>query len=105
MHLQAYESGLVQRIANVGRRDAVHPYADVVALCLDSIFVPFVVFERGTSGRIAGDVVQPAPACLIVDAARCAGFLVRNFDLIAMDTSGRKPTVDDLLAVEDLCSL
>jgi hypothetical protein len=69
----------------IGRRHAVDPRSYPVADGLDPIVVPLALLERGPSLGLALEIVQPAPAALIVDAAAPGSRGGVDLDLVAVD--------------------
>src|SRR5204862_7581744 len=99
--LQRDEAGLIHRIDKVRAGDAVHPGLDVVAHRRDAVTVPLVVVVRFAAGRPGRELIQPAAARFVVDAAIADGLLVRDLDLVAVDASLRLLALHRLVTVED----
>jgi len=85
--LQSDKAGGCHFVDDIGGQLTIDPDPDTAADGFDTIEIPFTGFESRFAGRVAFEIVEPATACFIINAAAPGARGGFNLDLIAMHPS------------------
>ncbi len=88
VNLQGDETAGRHVVFQIGRRHAVDPGLDRVAPAFDAIVIPLAGLERLAGRFVLAQVVQPAAATFVVDAAAPGAGRGVDFNLVAMHAAG-----------------